>query len=58
MRVLVNVLAIIMRNYNMQIDGRNVASSLNHLLDVAVQADLATEICIRISGYKVPILTS
>ena len=51
-----SVLAKIMRNY-MQIDGRNVVSSLNHLLDVAVQADLATEICIRISGYNVPVLT-
>ena len=38
-----NVLAIIMCNY-MQIDGRNIASSLNHLLDVAMQEDLATEI--------------
>ena len=43
MRVLVNILAIIICNY-MQIDGRNAASSLNHLLDVAVQEDLATEI--------------
>ena len=38
-----NALAILMCNY-MQIDGRNVASSLNHLLDVAVQEDLVTEI--------------
>ena len=37
---------------------RNIASSLNHLLDVAVQADLATGICIKRSGYNVPILTS
>ena len=43
MRVLVKVLAIIMCNY-MQIDGRNVASTLNHLLNVAVQEDVVTEI--------------
>ena len=36
----------------MQIDGRNVAASPNHSLDVAVQADLATKMCIRTSGYN------
>ena len=44
-------------NFGEFVDGRNAASSPNHSLDVAVQADLATEI-IRISGYNVPILTS
>ena len=43
---------------NFGVGGRNTASSPNHSLDVAAQADLATEICIRISGYNVPILTS